>query len=87
MWLARWIEPEMYVPAGNDTVPPPAELAAAMALLIAAVSAVLPSPAAPYVRTSKFTAQRGKQDKDSETERSRRGNLMRTINNTLRNAG
>ncbi len=46
--LRRWIETDLYVPAGNSTTPPPVDaLAAAMALSIAGVSMVEPLPVAP----------------------------------------
>src|SRR5262245_22281103 len=41
------------MPAGKTTVPPPADAASSIALLIAAVSTVWPSPRAPNFRTSK----------------------------------
>lgn len=41
------VELTQYVPAGKKTVPPPDVSAAALALLIAAVSSVLPFPTAP----------------------------------------
>ena len=43
------------MPAGKRTVPPPAAAAAAIALSIAAVSRVLPSPLAPNIRTSSIS--------------------------------
>src|SRR5438067_87289 len=49
------MEKHTYVPAGKTTVPPPAAAAASIALLIAGVSTVLPSPVAPKLRTSKNT--------------------------------
>jgi hypothetical protein len=45
------VELTQYVPAGKNTVPPPAASAAARALLIAEVSSVEPLPVAPYVIT------------------------------------
>src|SRR6476646_2422734 len=48
------MENDRYDPAGKRTVPPPADAAASMALLMAAVSMVLPSPVAPNFRTSKI---------------------------------
>src|SRR5215831_7994056 len=52
MLLFRRIEKLRYDPAEKCTVPPPVAAAASMALLIAAVSTVLPSPFAPKALTS-----------------------------------
>src|ERR1017187_7735063 len=52
--LLRRIEKHRYFPAGKTTTPPPAPAAASMALLMAFVSSVLPSPVAPNLRTSKM---------------------------------
>src|SRR5439155_24429743 len=54
--LRRWIERDLYVPAGNTTVPPPAVAAAAIALLMAGESLVEPSPLAPNFVTSNVPA-------------------------------
>src|SRR5579871_2055441 len=50
------MEYERYPPAGKWTIPPPAPAAASIALLIAAVSSALPSPAAPNDFTSNAPA-------------------------------
>src|SRR3954451_9267925 len=46
-WLRRWTAPVRKVPAGTTTRPPPAWWQAAIALAIAAVQSVVPSPTAP----------------------------------------
>src|SRR5438876_12077696 len=46
-----WIVPVRYRPGGKTTSPPPAAAQASIALLIAAVSSVFPSPTAPSSRT------------------------------------